>query len=70
MSDIKSKLEPNWQDNWLINSSGKNILKAFTHSHISSKSMDDVRDLVSIKWDEKKQLPNEIQEILKEISTS
>lgn len=69
VSEIKSKLETNWQDNWLIYSSGKNILKAFTHSHISSKTMDDVRDLVSIKWDEKKQLPNEIQEILKEIST-
>lgn len=68
VSAIRTVLQTNWKNDWLIYSSGKNILKAFTASHISNKSMEDIRDLVSVKWDEKKYLPNDIDTILKQIA--
>lgn len=68
VSSIRTELRSNWDDTWLQHASGKNILTEVGRQDFSQgKTMENIRELVSIKWDES-QLPQELLDILQEIS--
>lgn len=67
ITSIRTDLSKNWNSKWLTYCSGKNVLRQFSEKEFSSKSLEDIRDLVSTKWDERKQLPKELDQILREI---
>jgi predicted ATPase len=64
---LRTNLSGKWDNDWLKLCSGKNVLSLLSEKHFTNKSMSDIRDLVSTKWDDKKQLPSELDQILKEI---
>lgn len=70
VSTIRSELQSDWDNTWLQYASGKNILSEVgKHDFSQGKTMENIRELVSVKWDEK-QLPQELLDILKKISQS
>lgn len=67
ISALRTELKSDWKNKWMIYASGKDILTIFGNTEFSpGKSVDDLRELVSAKWDENKNLPSDIKDILKE----
>jgi len=68
VSSIRNELQSDWPNMWLKFASGKNILTVVGQEDFSpEKTMKNIRELVSAKWDER-QLPQEIFDLLQEIS--
>lgn len=70
VSCIRTTLQNQWKENWLIYCNGRNVLTAFSNKYGNGKSFEDIRDMVSLIWDTKKVLPQDLLAIIREVASS
>ncbi len=68
LASIRNELLGVWKNGWLVYCDGREILGKFLNLHHSHKSFEDLRDMVSIIWDNKRFLPKDIEKIMIDIS--
>ncbi len=70
VSCIRTTLKNHWKENWLIYCNGRNVLTSFSNKYGNGKSFEDIRDMVSLIWDTKKVLPQDLDAIIREVASS
>lgn len=71
LDSLRVELHEKWDADWIVFCNGKEVLKKFGSSLFpQNRSLEELRDMVSISWDLKKKLPQDIANILKEISVA
>lgn len=71
LNGLRVELNGKWETDWIMYCNGKEILKKLGSTVFpQNRTFEELRDLVSISWDIKQKLPDDIDKILKEISVA
>lgn len=71
LSDLKNELNEKWTNNWIVFCDGKSVLREFGNKFFQpSKKIRELIELVSTQWDVKQKLPQDIENIIEEISVA
>jgi predicted ATP-dependent endonuclease of OLD family len=70
VSSIRAELKKEWKETWKAYCSGRDVLRSLASKYGKGKSFEDIRDMVSVIWDVKKTLPQDLHTIINEIASS